>query len=300
MITTPDMRMRALFAGRRAWVVAATIYAAFIVWAWEAGYHWIDVPIAIPAMLGTALSILLGFRTASAYDRWWEARKFWGSIVNDSRTFAREVLTLLEYDEGERPVEFQRELIYRQIAFNYALCQSLRGLPPLALVDSFLPTGEIERLRDRRNVPNALLQTQQERLRYAYREGLLNHFFFMSLDATLKRMTDHMGGCERIKGTVFPGHYSFFLSRTLIVFFILLPSGLCPSLGWLTVPVALVIDSLFGLIESAGRNLQDPFEDRPTDTPMLAISRTIEIDLRQQLGETDLPPKLESSGGVLM
>ena len=68
MITTPDMRMRALFAGRQAWIAAATIYAAFIVWAWNAGYDWIDVPIAIPAMLGTALSILLGFRTASAYE----------------------------------------------------------------------------------------------------------------------------------------------------------------------------------------------------------------------------------------
>ena len=300
MITHPNINSISLIASRIGWIGFATLYAALVVWVFRSGQDWIDVPIAIPAMLGTALSILLGFRTASAYNRWWEARTLWGAIVNDSRTFTREVLTLLIEEDGERPKALQKKLIYRQIAWCYALRCSLRAEAPLTDVGPFLESEEIEALRNEQHVPNALLQTQADLLNKAYREGLLTQFFFTTLDATLKRLTDHMGGCERIKKTVFPGHYSFFISRTLLVFYILLPAGLCEHLGWFTIPIALVIELLFGVIETAGRQLQDPFENRINDTPMSAISRTIEINLRQQLGETDLPAKLEPVRGVLM
>ena len=275
-------------------------YATLVVVLHRHGESWIDVPLALPTMLGTALSILLGFRTASSYDRWWEARKIWGAIVNDSRTFARQVLTLLSGRDGERPVALQRELVYRQIAWNYALARSLRGEDPLADAEPYLSGEEIAALRTQQNVPNALLQTQGTRLRDAHRRGLLDRFFFMTVEETLRRLTDHMGMCERINSTVFPGHYSFIVSRTLLVFGFLLPSGLVPYLGWFTIPVALIIELLFSMIEAAGTVLQSPFENRVTDTPMTALSRTIEINLRQQLGETELPEKLQPVDGVLM
>jgi len=211
---------------------------------------------------------------------------------------ARAILVL--HEDGSRPEALHKELVYRQIAWTRALSRSLRRQDPLTDVDSLLSHEEIEALRSQDNIPNALLQTQADQLREAYRQGLLDRFFFMTIEDTIKRLTDHMGMCERIKSTVFPGHYSFFISRTLLVFFLLLPSGLVPHLGWLTIPVALVVEMLFATIESAGIILQDPFENRSTDTPMTALSRTIEINLRQQLGETELPEKLQPVNGVLM
>jgi len=158
--------------------------------------------------------------------------------------------------------------VYRQIAWNYALSRSLRLQDPLAGADAWLAPEEVAALRPQDNVPNALLQTQGDRLQDAHRQELLDRFFFVS--------------------------------RTLVVFYLLLPSGLVPYLGWLTVPIALIIYLSFVMIEEAGVYLQDPFENRVTDTSMTAISRTIEINLRRQLGETELPEKLHPVDGVLM
>ena len=138
MITHPNINAISLLANRMGWIGFATLYAALVVWLFRNGHDWIDVPIAIPAMLGTALSILLGFRTASAYGRWWEARQIWGAIVNDSRTFARETLTLLIEEDGSRPEALQKDLVYRQIAWCYALRSSLRGEAPLSGVGPFI------------------------------------------------------------------------------------------------------------------------------------------------------------------
>ena len=253
-----------------------------------------------PAMLGTVLSVLLGFRTAAAYERWWEARKIWGGIVNDSRTFTRQVLMLIDNHDGDAPSALQKELVHRQIAWPYTLVRSLRRQEVLADVEDLLDATEINDLHMQQNVPNALIMTQAVHLRDAYQEGLINAYFLASIEDSLRRLTDHMGKCERIKNTVFPGYYSYFISRAVLLFFLLLPSGLAPFLEWLTVPIALIIELLFSLIEMAGTILQDPFENRPGDTPMMAISRTIEINLRQQLGETELPGPLVPVDGVLM
>ena len=278
----------------------ATIYTILVVYLQRHGHNWINTPVAIPAMLGTVLSVLLGFRTAAAYDRWWEARKVWGGIVNDSRTFARKVLTLIDNQDGEPPSPLQKNLIHRQIAWPYTLARSLRGQDAMTDVEDQLGLKEIQGLSKQQNVPNALLMTQGVHLRAAYDDGLITEYFFASIEETLGRLTDHMGKCERIKKTVFPMYYSYFLSRAVFVFFLLLPSGLAPYLEWLTVPVALITMFLFYLIEMAGTILQDPFENRPSDPPIMAISRTIDINLRQQLGETELPEPLVPVDGVLM
>ena len=278
----------------------ATVYTIVVVYLQRRGHNWINTPVAIPAMLGTVLSVLLGFRTAAAYDRWWEARKVWGGIVNDSRTFGRKILTLIENQDDELPSPLQRRLIHRQIAWPYTLARSLRGQDTLADVENLLDLKEIQSLSKQHNVPNALLMTQGVHLRSAYDDGSITEYFLVSIEETLGRLTDHMGKCERIKKTVFPMYYSYFLSRTVFVFFLLLPSGLAPYLEWLTVPVALIIMFLFSLIEMAGTILQDPFENHPSDPPITAISRTIDINLRQQLGETDFPEPLVPVDGVLM
>jgi putative membrane protein len=284
-------------------VLFTVLYAAAFVFLYKQGYAAVAIPVAVPAMLGTALSILLGFRTNSAYDRWWEARKIWGAIVNDSRTFTRQVLSLIVVPVGtEKSVvaSLQKELVYRQIAWNHALNRSLRRQDPFPEIEPLLPPNEVEALRGQDNRPNALLQTQALRIQDAHRMGCLDRIYYLPLDDTLTRLCDSMGRCERIKSTVFPAHYSFFVARMVWLFFLLLPAGLVDHLGWVTVPVSFFVGAIFWLMEAVGRDLQDPFEDRATDTPMTAICRTIEINLRQQLGETELPEKIQPVDGVLM
>lgn len=259
--------------------------------------HLPPLSVAVPGLLGTAISILLGFRTNSAYQRWWEARKIWGAIVNDSRTLARQVMAL---PQGDGAAALAKDVIHRQIAWNYALGRKLRGLDPLEELEPLLSTDEIDALRAQKNVPRAMLHTQTMQLAEAHSAGLIDTLLFLPIENTLRRFSDHMGACERIKGTVFPTSYSYFISRAIWIFFFLLPEALAARLSWLTVPVAFSIGFIFLMIEGVGRALENPFENARSDTPMTSISRTIEIDLRQQLGETDLPPKMEPVDGVLM
>jgi len=290
--------------GRSAWreLSFMLVYSALFVVAYDLGYVGVAIPTGIAMMLGTALSILLGFRTNSAYGRWWEARKVWGGIVNDARSLARQVLTLFVAPAGRQASmdALQKELVRRQIGWCYALNRSLRNEDPFPELEPFVSAVELEALRAEDNRPNAILQTQGERIRAAREEGCLDAYLSLPIEATLARLTDHMGKCERIKNTVFPTPYSYILSSVVWLFFLLLPAGLVEHLGWVTVPVSVVVTTMFSLIHLVGYYLQDPFENRSTDTPMDAICRTIEINLRQQLGETELPPKVQPVDGVLM
>lgn len=252
----------------------------------------VTLSVAIPSMLGTALSILLGFRTNSSYARWWEARKVWGGMVNDSRTFGRQVVSIVDAADAVK-----RELVHRQIAFAYVLRSQLRGLDPLDGLDALLSNAEVEALRTQKSVPNAMLLTQARRLREVH---ATDSVLFLPLDETLTSFTDHMGKCERIKNTVFPTQYAFLVRQIIWLFTLLLPPALAPNLGWITLIVAPVVCLIFTAIEILGDAMQDPFDNKPADTPMTALSRTIEINLRQQLGETNLPPKLSPVDGVLM
>jgi putative membrane protein len=258
----------------------------------------VSMPIAIPTLLGTAISILLGFRTNSAYDRWWEARKIWGAIVNDCRTFTRQVLSFL--GGAEDVASLKKEMIYRQIAWCHALRHFLRGDEPLADLAGLLSEDEIETLRPMGHHPNSILQTQTVRLADARRRRLVDRLMFLPMEGTLKRFSDQMGQCERIKTTVFPTPYGYVVWCIIWLFFFMLPVSLAPHLGWFAVPVTLVVTLGFELIDSISRFLEAPFENASTDTPMTAICRTIEINLREQLGETELPAKLEPVDGVLM
>lgn len=298
-------KVRLGVAVRRSWksILFAAGYPTLVFLTYDAGIEGFTVPMAIPAMLGTALSILLGFRTNSAYARWWEARQVWGGIVNDSRTLARQVISLFTLPEGANEQDMstmQREMVYRQIAWNYTLARTLRRQDPYADIEATISQEETEKLRSQDNLPNAMLQTQANRLNDAFRSGYLDNMRLLWLQDMLRRLCDHMGKCERIKNTVFPVHYAFLVSVIIWLFVLFLPLGLAPLLGWITVPVAFLVSVVFFLIAATSATLQDPFENYVTDTPMLALSTTIEINLRQQLGETELPEKTQPEDGVLM
>jgi len=248
------------------------------------------IPLSVPMIMGTVISLLLAFRSNQAYDRWWEARTIWGAIVNDSRSFSRQVLSFIDDSyENEELVHFRERMVRRQIAWCYALSQSLRGLDPRDGLERHIPKREVSFVCRYVNVPMGLLELHARDLNYALKQGWLNEYQQVQLDSTLSRLCDAMGKCERIKNTVFPATYSLYIHFAMNFFILLLPFALIEYFGLIEVPLVVAIASSFLLIEKMAIHLQDPFDNKPTDTPMTAISRNIERDLKQMLNDHHLP-----------
>jgi putative membrane protein len=250
----------------------------------------ISIPLTIPALLGTIISLLLGFRSNQAYDRWWEARHIWGAIVNESRTLARQILTFTDItEEGDDVHLFRERMIRRQIGWCFSLGQSLRDTPAIAGLDGYLHRKELESVSHYDNVPSALLDQHGRDLKRALENGWINRYQQVELDRTVTRLCDAMGKCERIKNTVFPSTYSMYIHFSLLLFITLLPFGVIEYFGFLEIPLVMAVSASFLLIEKMAIHLQDPFENKPTDTPMTAIARNIEKNLRQMLRDQEMP-----------
>jgi putative membrane protein len=246
----------------------------------------VDVPIAIPTMIGTIISLLLAFKSNQAYDRWWEARIVWGAIVNDSRTLVRQMLTFYkDPDFSVEANEFKENFTKRQIAWCYSLGQALRNKDAIKPIRDLISEEEINFVKNHQNIPNAILLLHGKDLRIARKDKRLNAYQQVEIDNTLTRLCDAMGKCERIKNTIFPTTYSMYIRMTLCLFILLLPFGLVNLLSWFAIPLITIIGGMFFLIEKMAIHLQDPFENRPTDTPVTAISNTIEKNLMQMLNE---------------
>jgi putative membrane protein len=263
-------------------------------------------PIPIPditlSLLGAVLGILLAFRTNSAYARWWEARQLWGRLVNSSRSLARQAITFshsLEEPLGLEARRFAKNLIVNQIAYVHALRCVLRNQEPWAEIEATLGKEEAEALRKQKNVPAAILLRMGFYVTEAAGNGLITEWRLQRLDATLSELTDIQGGCERIKNTPLPRQYDYYPELFVKVYCLLVPTVLVQELGWLT-PVATVLVSFVLLVlNRIGKNLEDPFNNEVYDTPMSALSRTIEINLLQTLDEEPLPPAMRPVNGVL-
>lgn len=268
----------------------------------------IHIPLPLVAMLSTALAIFLAFRNNSAYDRWWEARKIWGGIVNTSRTLGRQItsFTLLS-DRPDGEIEsFRREFIYRHLAWINALRIQLRSQNDFSVIRPFLSDAEYDWTGQRQNRATQIVQKQGLRLSEARRDGLISESRYHELlDESLTSLYDLQGKAERIKNTPLPRQYDYFPRLFLFLFVTLLPSGMVTELEkvqctWLVIPLATCVAFMFYVLMRVGEFNEDPFDGRMTDTPMDALCRTIEIDLREQLGETRLPPQAEPVDGILM
>lgn len=244
-----------------------------------------DLVISVPALLGTAISILLSFRVSQSYDRWWEARKVWGLIVNDARTFALQVTTFLP-DGNEALV---KKMAYRQISWCFMLGRSLRRQDPLANAERHLSKEDIDAIKDHMNKPLALLQLNTKVLKELRESGTLQMYERIQMDSTLVRLVASMGAAERIKNTVFPVTYTMFLKYFIYIFLISLAISLKNVAVVYEIPLLMIVAAAFFLLEGSANQLQDPFENLPTDTSMTAIAETIETNIRQILGEENVP-----------
>ncbi|MDG4651734.1 bestrophin family ion channel [Chryseobacterium arthrosphaerae] len=247
----------------------------------------ISLPLNIPALLGTAVSLLLAFRTSQSYERWWEARTVWGAIVNDSRTFVRLIIQFMPAGDEKTVKDFAE----RQIIWTYALGESLRKLPFSEKVQQYIVQHQIKAV----NIPNALLDAHSRQLKdIAVSQGLTD-FQQMQLNDIITRLCDSMGKCERLKNTVFPRSYSVLVHILIYVFAVILPFGLDDSQLAVEILVTFLIPIVFIAIEKTSIIMQDPFENRPVDTPVTSLAQTIEINIRQMIGEQNVPLKKENT-----
>ena len=310
----------------------------FILWTTLVFYlyytmEWTFISLAIEplSIIGIAVSFYLGFKNSQSYDRFWEARKIWGAIVNYSRTWAMQILSSV----SDAPEE-QRVLIYRHLAWINALRAQLRQPTSFSLdrsksmkrfiedyeqyesvagiVQPFVSEGELQGLEIRKNIATHLIKNQGLHLRSLLKEGKISEFQNMMLQKVLEENYNFQGACERIKNTPFPRQYAYFGTVFAWIFVLLLPFGLLnafdeeilqlPPAGriWLEVAaifLSVLISWIFITIDRVARNSEDPFEGRFNDVPMTAICRTIEIDLRDMLDEQPLPEKVEPKNNIL-
>ena len=260
-------------------------------------------------LIATVVGIFIVFRFNEAYQRWWEARTLWGALVNDSRSFAREIITLLTSDRvpsiasDEDAAKLHAELVYRHLAYCNALRLSLRQQDTWDELAPFLSDEELNELKNYANKPMRLDYSQGKRLAQVVGTDTAQQVLLMQLDSTLNRLYDIQGGCERIKNTPFPDEVRF-ISRGLVwLSAIAVPIAFLSTdreIRFIEVFAVIVISLSFMVVEQLGASLKNPFENDDNDTPMTALCRTVEIDLRQQLGETEIPPPVEPVGGVLM
>jgi len=259
----------------------------------------------LPAsILGVALAILIGFRINNAYERWWEARRLWGNIVNESRNISRQVLSFFSpgASDGLEKLVVQREkrkFIYRQIAFAVALKNHLRKLPARQELEPFLDEEEFKNLEGQQHLPNAILLLHAKHLERLRELNIVDDFRQMQIDTKISALCDALGGCERIKNTVFPRQYSVYATSFIALYSYLLPFVFVSKSGWATIPFTMIIGFIFFALDSIARGIENPFENNYNDTPMTALCRTIEINLKEMIREEKLPEPVQPVNGFL-
>lgn len=279
-------------------VLAMAVVAAAVVPAHHAWPHAVPSFGGAPfALVGIALSIFLGFRNNACYDRWWEARRQWGEMIAVARNLARQTLVL----EGTPDVPVRARLLRMQIAFARSLARSLRkSAGDFSGVASFLPPEDIGSVEPSRNRPDAILRLMGRDLAELRARGAISDILFQMLDQSIARLALVQVACERIHNTPVPFAYTLLLHRTAYIFCVLMPFGFVDALGWGTpFASALTAYAFFGL-DALSVHLEEPFEDNPNGLPLAAMSEVIEINMREALGETDLPQLPQPKDFLLM
>jgi len=245
------------------------------------------MPLSISTFLGTAISLILSFNLAQSYERWWEGRKIWGEIVNDSRALALQLKRFTASDDAQR----YKEIVKLQIAWNYANVSMLRKTENYEESLKYLNKESQNSFLESKHKPLWIYNRMQERLKDF---TTLNTYEAIQIDSTLTRLIAHMGKAERIKNTIFPIEYQLLLHFSIYLFLGFLSLSLA-NLGhhW-EIFLLMLIAGPFFLLEATAKHLQNPFEGRPADVPILSISRNIEINLLTLIEAKDIPPTLEA------
>ena len=297
-------------------------------------WHWLAIPWVPIAMIGTAAAFIAGFRNTPTYSRVWEARQIYGSIVNQSRAWGMMVKDFVKDETAHQ------SLIYRHIAWLTALRFQLREtriwentqkrynveykrfyvVPEWQskLEDElkpFLTNEETDFILQKKNRASHLIKLQSTHLKTLHENGQLDTLYHIEMENMLVNLYEQQGKCERIKNFPYPRQFATINSLFIKLFCILLPFGMLKDFDklnetttgfmqgymvWLVVPFSVLISWVYTSLEQVGESTENPFEGSANEVPITALSRTIEIDLREMLDETELPAPVTPVNNILM
>lgn len=254
---------------------ATVVVALHLMWALPHKLSF-AIPELAHMLMGVALSLLLVFRTNSSYDRFWEGRKLWGGIVNESRNLGRLASVQLESDPG-----LVRRLLGWTSLFAQATMHQLRGSRPQGGWWDVLPADAVRAAVESRHPPIEIARQMTACLEEARRRGVISDILFTQADANVQLLVDYLGGCERIHKTPLPFSYVVHLRRALLLYCYTLPLALVDRFGWHAITATLVITYILMGIEEIGVEIEDPFEGSDNDLPLEDICATVDQNLRQ-------------------
>lgn len=291
-------------------LIMAVIGVAGSVIILQLGYTDWQIGMTAPSILGTALSIFLGFRTSAAMERWDRGRSLWSDLSSASLNLS---LILARVDgepyinantgkHSEIAAKVMPRMIRRNIAWAWALNRQLKDLAPLQDCEKYLDADEYEALKRFSNPAMKMLYNQSRDFRIAQSEGQFFDGGHFEIVGMLRTLVASQRNCEGLKTTPFPTHYTFFTEVFIWMLVILLSFSLpaVESVGYLSIAAVVLIGWVFSMIEGIGKYMQDPFVNNRNVVPMDALSRMLEIDLLEiALEETDLPPVIDPVDGAL-
>jgi putative membrane protein len=267
-------------------ILAISAYSAIIAyleltyWNLSAANYVKNIPI-MHSLLGFAISMLLVFRTNTAYDRWWEGRKLWGQLVNNSRNLAIKLAALLPENEV-----YQRSFFRKSIpAYAAALHRHLRREETrLALKEDDEHDHVFKKIDHKKHVPNQVALLMFQHVQQLHLEKKLSAEQLLFINAELQSFTDICGACERIKNTPIPYSYSVFIKKFIFIYIMTLPFGYVFQLGYWVVPVVAFIFYVLASLELIAEEIEDPFGGDENDLPTEKLAENINRHVGEILG----------------
>lgn len=249
------------------------------------------------AVIGVPIAVFLGFRNSASYERYWEGRKLWGSLLNVSRSLLRQALSLARLPADDPR---SQELLGLLIAFMNALRHQLRKSDAEQELRKWLSADLYEVVRRARYRPAVILNRMGGWVSELRQAGQIGEITAMAIDQNLNHLSEVLGGCERIASTPLPLSYSVMIHRTVYVYCLLLPFGLVSSVGAFTPLVCLLVAYSFLALETLAQELEEPFGTSPHDLPLQTMCTGIEETLREMAGERLEPEIADPKAYVLL
>lgn len=231
--------------------------------------NWVRNLTTMHTLLGFAISMLLVFRTNTAYERWWEGRRLWGSLVNNSRNLAMKLNALLPVDAKEDRLFFRKMIPAYAKTLHWHLHKEQKDTPPLK------DAGLFETADDSRHVPNQAALMMYQRIETIRQQKILSEEQLLYINNELMSFTDICGACERIKNTPIPFSYSVFIKKFIFFYVMTLPFGFVFQIGYYVIPVVSFIFYVLASLEIIAEEIEDPFGGDPNDVPTEQLSENI-------------------------
>ncbi len=276
-----DLQLIFQFKGsliRRLWASLAflVVLTGLFTWLHDSGIFVLEVSLSLPGLLGVVIGMLLVFRNNTAYDRWWEARKILGGLVNTSRNFAMQLRSLLT----ETPEKDQKDFQSLLVAFVFSLKEHLRQ--GVIMEELGLPEGQLKsQIEQAQHKPNRIIQLLLSRIRSLYDQKVVTDFQMLKLIENTDELVDILGKCERIHNTPLPLSHNYVLRVSVIIYALILPFSLIDTLHWWSILVVALIYYFMMAVVIIAEEIEDPFGRDDNDLPVDKIAHNIKNNLEE-------------------